>query len=204
MDKGSEEFTTVKKLFQDKWALKKGSCPDISFVFAVKNSQLLSRWNKYIKTLPSDMQHVEKCYHGTKLMCDITNQCTICNDTDCGICGISNTGLDQRYIRKNITFQRFGHGFYLAPNSSKCHDYTQGIAQYMFRAMLQCDVLPGKKHTLTRGDVKLTGPSGGCHSVYGQEGEHLNYPELVVYNPDCVMPRYIIVYQRDGVHKIAK
>ena len=47
-------------------------------------------------------------------------------------------------IQTNITFQRFGHGFYLAPNSSKCHDYTQGANGC--RAMLLCDVCPGRQY----------------------------------------------------------
>ena len=103
-------------------------------------------------------------------------------------------------IRKNINFQRFGHGFYFAPNSSKCHDYTQGT--YTYRVMLQVDILPGKKHNITNSEV-LTCPPDGYHSVYRTPGQELN-PELVVYNPDSVMPRYIIVYVREGVHRIAK
>ena len=43
---------------------------------------------------------------------------------------------------------------------------------------------------------QLTGPPPGFDSVYGQVGGKLNYPEIVVYNPDAVMPRYIIVYRK--------
>ena len=53
-----------------------------------------------------------------------------CHDQDCGICGISAIGFDRRCVRKNINFQQFGYGFYLAPNSLKCHDYTQGYGKY--------------------------------------------------------------------------
>ena len=56
--------------------------------------------------------------------------------------------LDTKMIQTNITFQRFGHGFYLAPNSSKCHDYTQGACGY--RAMLVCDVCPGNLRQIVR------------------------------------------------------
>ena len=41
------------------------------------------------------------------------------------------------------TWMGFGYGMYLAPNCSKCHEYTQGAFEY--RAMLVCDVAPGKK-----------------------------------------------------------
>ena len=40
----------------------------------------------------------------------------------------------------------------------------------------------------------MTKPPSGCDSVYGHVGEDLNYPELVVYKPEAVMPRYIIIY----------
>ena len=57
-------------------------------------------------------------------------------------------------------FQRFGHaGFYLAPHSSKCHDYTQG--SHTHRAMLLCDVLPGKKHVVTTDQTHLNAPPQG-------------------------------------------
>ena len=136
------------------------------------------------------------------MKCDIVNAQSPCNDEDCGICGISKYGMDRRCIQNNINFQRFGHGFYFAPNSSKCHDYTQGVQTY--RAMLLVEILPGKKHTIYNNDVQLKKPPDGHHSVYGKTGQALNYAELVVYNPDCVMPRYIILYKHNGVHKIAK
>ena len=103
-------------------------------------------------------------YHGTTLVCDVATSQTPCSDGNCGICGISSSGLDPQYIRKNIAFQRFGNGFYLAPNSSKCHDYTKGAHGY--RAMLLCDVLPGRKHILVNNKQNLTSPPPGYHCVY--------------------------------------
>ena len=48
----------------------------------------------------------------------------------------------------------------------------------------------------------LKGPPQGYDCVFGKVGSSLNYAEIVVYNPDAVLPRYIIVYQKDGVNKI--
>ena len=194
-----QEFTEVSQQFTKDWAKGKGTCPMVDFVYVVSNSALEARWSAYKQTLQD--QTVEEYYHGTRLTCDLQMSNMPCTNTDCGVCGISNTGLDRRYIRKNINFQRFGHGFYLAPNSSKCHDYTQGANGY--RAMLLCAVCPGKKYYLQTDNVTLRGPPPGYNCVLGQVGSRLNYAEIVVYNPDAVMPRYIIVYQRDGVHKIA-
>ena len=195
------ELGQVQSHFKSNWCPKKGTCPPIVCVFEVTNQQLEARWKIYRQKLPSSRQNVEKYYHGTKLKCDIVNSQSPCNDKECGVCGISTFGMFRECIRKNINFQRFGHGFYFAPNSSKCHDYTQGVQTH--RAMLLVEILPGQKYTITNNDVKLTQPPDGCHSVYGKSGQALNYAELVVYNPDCVMPRYIIVYSLNGVHKIA-
>jgi len=193
----SEEFEKVSAIFTSTWHKQKGSCPNVECVFVVSNSALKKRWNTYRKQLQSEHQTVEKHFHGTTLMCRITLTRTLCTDQQCGICGISSFGLDRNYIGKNISFQRFGEGFYLAPNSSKCHDYTEGT--YGYRAMLLCDVCPGNKYQLKITDQSLQGPPSGFNSVYGQVGTDLNYPEIVLYNPEAVMPRYIILYKRDGV-----
>ena len=173
----SEEFAEISARFTKAW--KKGWCHPVDQVFVITNSTLQRKWNAYKYRLQD--QSVEEHYHGTTLTCNIMGTNKLCNDGNCGICGISSTGLDPNMIQTNITFQRFGHGFYLAPNSSKCHDYTQGA--YGCRAMLLCDVCPGRKYQLTTNSQQLTGPPRGFDSVYGQVGGKLNYPELVVYNP---------------------
>ena len=191
-----QEFGRVSQQFTRDW--KKGTCPKVDFVYVVSNPALEARWSAYKQNLQD--QTVEEYYHGTKLICNLSNM--PCANTTCGVCGISGTGLDRRCIRNNINFQRFGHGFYLAPNSSKCHDYTQGANGY--RAMLLCAVCPGRKYYLQTDSIDLKGPPPGYDCVFGQVGSRLNYAEVVVYNPDAVVPRYIIVYQKDGVRKIAK
>ena len=196
------ELSQVQSHFSSQWPSQKGTCPTITCAFQIVNPQLEARWNTYKPGLPSDCQTVEKHFHGTKLKCDIVNTQSPCNDEDCGICGISKYGMDRRLFRKNINYHRFGLAFYFAPNSSKCHDYTQGVLTH--RSMLLVDILPGKKYTIYNNDVKREKPPDGYHSVFGKPGQALNYAELAVYNPDCVMPRYIIVYVHDGVHKIVK
>ena len=70
--------------------------------------------------------------------------------------------------------------------------------------MLLCEVVPGNKYHLTQGDKTLSAPPQGFNSVYGKTGGELNYEEIVLYNPDCVIPRYVCVYQTGDIHKIAK
>lgn len=194
----AQERTAVTTKFTAKWS--KGTCPTVEHVFSVCNAKLKKIWTSYKDALATPS--TEEYFHGTKLMCDIIGSKALCSDQECGICGIANIGFDRRCIRKNINFQRFGHGFYLAPNSSKCHDYTQGKGG--FRAMLLFDVCPGNKYQLKRDDETLTSPPEGYHSIHGKSGISLNYDELVLYNADAALPKYVILYRMDGDHKIAK
>lgn len=69
--------------------------------------------------------------------------------------------------------------------------------------MLLCDVCPGRKYVLQSNSQQMQGPPPGFDSIYGVGGQ-LNYPEIVIHNPAAVMPRYIIMYKKDGVqHPLA-
>ena len=118
-----------------------------------------------IKRSPS---HTEQYFHGTKLTCNIMKDGAVCRDRNCGICGITREGFNENYIASNIpTWMRFGYGMYLAPNASKCHEYTQGA--FYYRAMLVCDVAPGKKIVIAPPtDDTYKELTQGYDSIYGQ------------------------------------
>ena len=202
LNAASQSYRNVLLKFQNDWV--KGSCPRADCIFEISSKGLEKRWKDYRSTLAQSGSStaVEEHYHGTIIMCDLAGSKVVCSHVNCGICGISQRGFITKYIGKNISFKRFGHGFYLAPNSSKCHDYTQGIQ--IHRAMLLCDVLPGNKHVVTTDQTHLTAPPQGYDSVYGQPGSSLNYPEIVLYDEEAILPRYVIMYQKDGICKIAK
>ncbi len=174
-------------------------------VFVIQNKTLERKWKAY-KTSLGFYQTSEEYYHGTTLRCNITDgDEDICCDRNCGICRITDSGFDKSKISKNIpNFQRFGPGFYLAPTSSKCHDYTQGVHTY--RALLLCDVCPGRKYDLNKTSKDMQGPPDGYHSIYGKVGLDLNYEEIVLpsLRADAILPKYIVVYRKDGERKIAK
>ena len=49
------------------------------------------------------------CYNGTSLRCRIyDNITTTCDTKLCGVCGIIQNGLLEKYTSANITYQRFG------------------------------------------------------------------------------------------------
>ena len=190
----TEHFKRVAAKFKAAWKKEKGVPPTAHHILAVCNESIERKWSAYRRRLTD--KRVEEYFLGTSLSCNVSVSQTPCQDGNCGVCGVSCEGLDRQHIKKNIDFQRFGHGLYLAPHSSKCHDYTRGAHGY--RAMLLCDVCPGRKYPLQRNSQHLRGPPPGYDSVYGQVGDELNYPELVVYELEAVLPRYIILYQKDG------
>ena len=197
-----EEILEVSQKFQCKWSSEKGLCPKIRKIFSVINRGLRQRWESYKRTL--NHQKVEEHYHGTKLACNINSNQGLCTSHKCGICGISRIGFDEQRFGTNIKFRRFGNGFYLAPNSSKCHDYTAGDITSGCRAMLLCDVCPGRKYCLKKTSVNMDGPpkDQGYGCIYGQAGEDLNFDEIVLRDSEAILPRYIIVYQKDGIRKL--
>ena len=69
-----------------------------------------------------------------------------------------------------------------------------------YMAMLVCQVATGKEYTLRKNMTDLKGLPKGCHSVHGKSkswlhSSTLNYDEIVVYNPDAICPRYVLLYK---------
>jgi hypothetical protein len=182
------ELNFVRSKFKQDWI--EGIAPDVKAVFAI-NNKTLTKWKWLAYRLLRGRR--EWYYHGTKICCNIRSSQHLCKGADCGICGISRFGFKKSKIRDpNTTFQRFGPGFYLAPNSSKAADktYTQGS-----KAILLCDVRPGKKLRLKSNINKSPVPWWKWHqSIYGEPGVDLNYAEIVLSNPAAILPKYIVIF----------
>lgn len=189
-------------MFQKMWASGKGKCPAVEYVFTITNTILQQQFDSYKGRV--NVVTVEQHFHGTSLVCDLARNGNLCMDRTCGICSISRFGFNSNLIGTNVSFQRFGHGFYLAPNSSKCHDYTQGCHTSGLRALLLCEVCPGKKHRTHKDSTRLRAPPVGCNCVYGDAGQDLNYPEIVLYNCESILPKYIMLYKLNGTHKLVQ
>lgn len=206
-----QTYKEVNEQFTREWVKKTKDFPgppQPKAIYAIQNPSLVEAFHKYgdkLRNESSTSVNSDLFFHGTSLKCDLQNTNEYCPDTDCGICGIAQNGFDDSRIGANIPrFKRFGHGIYLAPNSSKCHDYTQGVEEHGLRAQLLCLVACGAKYELLHDDTKLQQPPSQYHSVYGKSGGSLNYDEIVVYDVGAVLPQYIVLYVHDGVHKIAK
>ena len=197
----SDQYEKLKEKFSRAWCSKKGRLPKISRALEIVNPKLRHRFKRYVANLPWFYSSVEQYYHGTQIKCDMLEYYEPCSSSNCGVCGISKKGFDPERINSS-SWQRFGKGFYFAPNSSKAYDYPRAThkTDSIYHCMLVCDVAPGRKYTLYKKEPSIKGPPRGYHSIYGRsewlwglwKSPDMNYDELVVFDADAVRPRYIL------------
>lgn len=207
---GSAEHHHVLQAFISAWDRRnRGEAPPVICIAEIEaNTALKQQYATYHRQIAQlrGLHNVNesRLFHGTRLHCTLqgtvssNGRCAPCTSPLCAICGISQLGFDQSRAGEHVSWQRFGSGIYFAPNSSKCHDYTRGA--YGLRAMLLCDVVLGVSFVRLSSSESPC-PPPGCDSVYGKASTHgrLNYDEYVVYDRCAALPRFVILYQLDGV-----
>ncbi|XP_059470161.1 poly [ADP-ribose] polymerase tankyrase-2-like [Neocloeon triangulifer] len=113
---------------------------------------------------------------------------------------IANEGFDRGFAKSS---GMFGAGVYFAEHSSKSNNYSFGCLQpcprhstgncsSCVRKMLICKVAIGKLYETTFSTTSSL--PKGYHSVRGNAGMRLAFPEYVIYNDDQVYPSYLIEY----------
>jgi hypothetical protein len=116
---------------------------------------------------------------------------------------IVQNGFEKKYWKKATgNWQRFGPGFYFAPDASKAHEYPLNSMQALppgehVKTMLMCKVALGRVHKTQVDMPDLQGrPPAGCHSVHGEGGpqSRLNYDEIVVYEEAATLPYAVVKY----------
>ena len=209
LDKGNWQYEKLKRKFSKSWCSKKGNVPKISHVVEIINPQLQQRLDQYVAKLSWPYNGVEQYYHGTQIKCDMLQYYEPCSQSNCGVCGISKQGFDPQRINHS-SWQRFGKGFYFAPNSSKSYDYPRATHDSTnnetskYHSMLVCDIAPGAKYTLYKNEPSVSGPPSGYHSIYGSsqwlwglwKSPDMNYDELVVFDTEAIRPSYILFLER--------
>ena len=177
-----------------------GPCPNVFAVLEIINPSVRERFSDYRDEMCYD--RVERFFHGTTLRCRTLYDYQMpCNNERCSVCGIIRYGFRREFINVRQK-KRFGHAFYLAPNSSKSHQYSSTSCEYW--AMFLCWVVPGKKYKLKYNEVNRAGPPDGFDSVYGQRADddgqgHLSDDELVLYDSDAISPKYVLLYDFKNV-----
>ena len=201
----SEQFQKVVRIFEKNWDKSKGLIPTVCNVIAIVNPALEDRLEVYKSSLRKGRHRTEFHFHGTKLKCPLHKYYMLCQQKDCSVCGISRNGFFLEHV--SIDYQHFARAFYLAPTSSKCHDYCatqisddRKVQQNPYYAMLYCEVATGKKYHLKRKETFREGPPDGYHTLYGKsiqmpflQGDSRN-DKLVAFDEEAICPKYIVCY----------
>ena len=211
LEQTCKEYKELQKQFSKTWCKKKGPQPEIYSILKIVSPFLEQRLSAYSNSLPRHHRKKKRYYHGTRITCNLLEFLQPCSDANCAICCITQKGFDPSKISSRY-WQRFGRGFYLAPNSSKSYEYplagrTEGIPTTLsFRALIVCDVVPGRMYTLRKNDPSLEGPPHGYHSVYGKAkwfwfkiSSDLDCDELVIFDEAAIRPSFILFCENLGI-----
>ena len=191
----------AEEMFYKTFTKKKERNPFLQACFVIEPSATLQkRFEEYRATLGGYSNTEELLFHGTTVKCDIIKTKKLCDSIYCSVCSISKVGFKLTKSGTVHRWTRFGHGIYLATNSSKSHEYTVGA--YDVRTLLICKVLTGHKYETYANMPDLTEPPKGFNCLKGKVGRVLNYEETVVYNDECILPLAILVYQLEGIARL--
>eukprot|EP01047_Picozoa_sp_COSAG01_P044025 COSAG01_NODE_3950_length_5502_cov_2.057561_1_plen_979_part_00 len=188
-------------------------CSPDSDLFSLASSQLESTWtkdelyeiNEIVEVLQIRNNALTKRYEEYRSRLPAGNEITLFHGcSDSAIVSIAEQGF-LKSKQKTGTWQRFGHGFYFAKDSSKAHEYplddmdslTKGTDHT--RSLLMCKVARGKVLKTTEDIKHLTEAPRGYHSVHGQATKGrkggLKYDEIVVYEEAAVLPYAVVKYR---------
>ena len=195
--------TKAQSMFYDTFTKKKERSPTLMACFNIEPSPNLTKaFEDYRQSLGQYGDSEELLFHGTTVKCDIVKTKKLCDSKDCSVCSISKIGFKLDKSGTVHKWTRFGHGIYLATNSSKSHEYTVGA--YNVRTLLLCKILTGHKYETYSNMPDLVDAPKGFHSLHGKVGPALNYEETVVYNDQCILPLAILVYELEGVDRLIR
>jgi len=126
---------------------------------------------------------------------------TPCADPACPLCNIILNGFQKSYANPHA---RFGAGLYSSATPVKCYGYAKDNGRAQPRYMLICSVVEGvadvsekqipyAKHTKTPLDSKFNSRYI-ANSMYDASNPSQITDELVVYDDDAMIPKYLIVF----------
>ncbi|KAG8990899.1 hypothetical protein FRB94_004827 [Tulasnella sp. JGI-2019a] len=219
VDEDDPDFRDIEEQFYESWEHEDKEMPTVQQVYKIiQTDELMERYESYRARVEREGRFRRKRlapgnerwqWHGTRRSCDIGDdprRTKLCGSHDCGVCGIvrrsfklNRVGTARRPSGSecHTNFSRYGSGIYTSTTSSKSDDYSGNHerSRSPYKTMLLARVVIGRDYR-TRQDMEhLTRPPSGYHSVAGEVGRNLNYPETVVYHEDAIRPDWLIVYE---------
>jgi hypothetical protein len=215
--KSSEIYSGIENQFKTKWW--KGECPPIISIHEIFiSSSKQKNYQNYQSKIHDKMKkegiknfnsfagpgNELRRFHGCTQTCSLgfPNGTTgICKNGSkgCNVCGIIENGFLISKCTENTGWARFGNGIYLTSISSKSNDYNHETLKYSknYKSVLLCQVIHGKvkKETISNPELsKKDILDQKFDSVVGIPGKDLNNDEIVIYDENAVIPKYLIIY----------
>lgn len=195
-------FISFQKLFNEGWQHKDRSAK-MEAMFVLQSSHLRALQDAARRTVagpPLDDSEAEYFFHGTRRACSVGERTAKpCNRQDCIICCILRDNFKLDAARRG---GMFGPGIYTTPISSKADLYASNHHIHSNQhAILICRVVCSRPQYLYAPDQFRRGPDPGYNSVKAvtkDKGGSVEYPEIVVYREDAIVPYGLIMYTRKG------
>jgi len=192
----SNKYPNIEKQFHDGMAKKlyKGTIIEILSVYDKNRFTDYEKYKSTVAKANNNQANEKRWWHGSNLNCSLWTSQKICGGS-CHICNILSKGFMMKYANSKNAWGRFGAGLYFAPDAAKSSDYTQPFQNV--RCLILCKVVVGNAKICYKDEPTLKAPPSGYHSVLGKPGSggSLNFPELVVFNEDAILPAYAVFYK---------
>lgn len=207
LEKTSSSYSQVEMLFKKGWKHRQKRKPHVHAVFKITHPEgTLKPYLDYraaVQASPSvktagKIEVESLLFHGTRRACllgEDVNNVRLCALNSCSLCSIIRSSFDIDKCGSKHKFMRFGQGIYTTSCSSKADDYLSNRSpDAVFRVLLVGRVVVGKTLKRRTNATNLTELPCGYHSLTGEPGQDLNFPEHVVYDNDAIRPAYLVVY----------
>lgn len=217
LDSSSPHYSRVMRKFNQGWKHRDKRKPEVHAIFEIQSpAESVKRYKEYRARIAADPNvsnskhpgNEKLLFHGTNRSCwlaEDTSGLPLCRLPDCHLCRVIRNSFDVRRCGTKHKFRRFGIGIYTTSCSSKADDYSvspETGSESPFRVMLVNRVVVGNPYTLRDNAPNLIEPPSGHHSIVGEPGVDLNYPETVVYDNDAIRPAFLIVYRNPSKGRI--
>ncbi|KAF4432135.1 hypothetical protein F53441_13854 [Fusarium austroafricanum] len=193
LDKNSPDYKELEKGFLASWEHPNKRIPIIQSIYRTRGSELqnsyrMKRWNKHKDTTNGEYDYL---WHGTRRCCYAGEPGGLrgqgqdehvrwCNQPTCGLCGI---------LKKSFQVSK----------SEADNFANNALTNSKVKVILICSVVTGRVQYLRNSCSNRLAPDPGFDSVEGvliADGGLVNYPEMVVYRDDAIVPMGLIVYYR--------
>ncbi|CAG9941520.1 unnamed protein product [Clonostachys rosea f. rosea IK726] len=205
LDRSDVRFQEHEQEFNKRWQ-HRGKYARVQEVFLARDISVSMsirgiRFNRYRNGAPWML-----LYHGTQRACyagESGDSIHNCSNAECKFCSILKESFKISEAGSRNRHGMFGKGIYTTPIASKADNYAKNHhIRSQFHAIILCRVVCDKPQLMHQADHSLVAPSSDQYNcvtaVTKANGGSVEYPEIVVYRDDAIVPVGVILYTREG------